>query len=75
MILSEALFGAGNTRFVAGAQFLLVFGVLVPVAYVAGVRAGLGLVGIWGAACVYSALAALTMAAKFKGGGWKRIVL
>jgi len=75
MILSEALFGAGNTRFVAIAQFALVFGVLLPVAVVLGLVAQLGLVGIWIAACVYSTLAAITMSAKFRGGAWKKIVL
>src|SRR5215472_16355530 len=33
MILSEALFGAGNPRFVAIAQGFLIFGCLLPVAY------------------------------------------
>jgi Na+-driven multidrug efflux pump len=75
MILSEALFGAGNPKFVAVAQFGLVFGVLVPVAYVLGVKAGWGLIGIWSAACVYALLAAIVMAVKFKSGSWKRIVL
>ena len=37
MILSEGLFGAGNTKFVAVAQFVLVFGWLVPGAYVLGI--------------------------------------
>lgn len=75
MILSEALFGAGNTRFVAAAQFLLVFGCLVPVAYLLGVRAHMGLVGIWMSACIYAALAAVAMSLKFKMGGWKKIQL
>ncbi len=75
MIMSEALFGAGNPKFVAVAQFLLVFGVLVPLAYVLGVVAHVGLVGIWIAACVYCTLAAITMSAKFRAGGWKKIVL
>ncbi|RYG70692.1 hypothetical protein EON77_13640 [bacterium] len=75
MILSEALFGAGNTKFVAAAQFLLVFGCLVPVAYVLGVRANLGLFGIWLSACIYAALAAIAMSTKFHAGEWKKIVL
>jgi Na+-driven multidrug efflux pump len=75
MILSEALFGAGNTKFVAAAQLLLIFGCLVPVAYVLGVVLHLGLVGIWTSACVYSALAAGTMSLKFRGGAWKAIKL
>jgi MATE family multidrug resistance protein len=75
MILSEALFGAGNPRFVAIAQFTLVFGCLVPLAYVLGISMHMGLVGIWLAACVYAVLAAITMTLKFRGGGWKTIRL
>ena len=75
LILSEALFGAGSTKFVAAAQFLLVFGVLVPSAWLVGLRFHVGLDGIWIAACVYAVLAASVMAAKFRAGGWKRIVL
>jgi putative MATE family efflux protein len=75
MILSEALFGAGNPRFVAAAQLLLVFGVLVPLAYVLGIVFHLGLVGIWISACVYFVLAAITMSLKFWQGSWKTIRL
>ena len=75
MILSEALFGAGNTKFVALAQLALIFGVLVPLAYVLGITFHLNLVGIWTSACVYSVLAAITMSLKFRGGSWKHIRL
>jgi multidrug resistance protein, MATE family len=75
MILSEALFGAGNPRFVASAQRLLVFGILVPWAYVLGITLHLGLHGIWMAACVYFVLAAATMSYKFWQGSWKTITL
>jgi MATE family multidrug resistance protein len=75
MILSEALFGAGNPRFVATAQLVLVFGVLVPLAYVLGIVFHLGLVGIWISACVYFVLAAITMSVKFWRGSWKTIRL
>jgi MATE family multidrug resistance protein len=75
MILSEALFGAGNPRFVATAQLILVFGVLVPVAYVLGIVLHLGLHGIWMAACLYFVLAAATMSFKFWQGTWKTIEL
>jgi multidrug resistance protein, MATE family len=75
MILSEGLFGAGSTRFVAVAQFAMVFGWLVPGAYVLGVPCHLGLNGIWIAAFVYACLAAVVMSAKFAGGTWKAIRL
>jgi putative MATE family efflux protein len=75
MILSEGLFGAGNTKFVALAQLVLVFGWLVPGAYVLGITLHQSLRGIWIAAFVYSCLAAVTMSAKFAGGSWKTIRL
>ncbi|MDP9002942.1 MAG: MATE family efflux transporter [Myxococcota bacterium] len=75
MILSEALFGAGNTKFVAVAQLLLVFGCLVPGAYLLGIGMHLALKGIWISAFAYSCLAAATMSIKFAGGGWKAIKL
>jgi MATE family multidrug resistance protein len=75
MILSEGLFGAGNTKFVAVAQFLLVFVWLVPGAYLLGIGLHLSLKGIWIAAFVYACLAAVTMSVKFAGGSWKTIKL
>lgn len=75
MILIEGLFGAGNTRFVALAQFLLIFAWLLPGAYVLGIVLHLGLRGIWIAAFVYACLAAATMTVKFAGGSWKKIKL
>ena len=75
MILSEGLFGAGNTRFVAVAQFLLIFVWLVPGAYFLGIKLHMGLQGVWIAAFVYACLAAATMSSKFAGGTWKKIKL
>jgi Na+-driven multidrug efflux pump len=75
MILSEALFGAGNTKFVAVAQFCLVFAVLVPLAWVLGISAKVGLTGMWTAAMMYAICAACVMTLKFRGGSWKSIEL
>lgn len=75
MILSEGLFGAGNTKFVAGAQFLLVFGVLVLGSWVLGIHMHLSLRGMWMAAFAYACCAAVVMSVKFSGGSWKKITL
>jgi putative MATE family efflux protein len=75
MILSEALFGAGNTKFVAAAQFCLVFFLLVPMAWVLGVTTNHGLTGMWVGAVAYSIAACIVMTAKFHGGAWKLIKL
>jgi len=75
MILSEGLFGAGDTKFVAMAQALMVFGWLVPGAYLLGVTMDMSLNGIWIAALIYVCLAAGVMSAKFASGTWKTIRL
>jgi putative MATE family efflux protein len=75
MILSEGLFGAGDTKFVAMAQALMVFGWLVPGAYLLGVVFHMSLNGIWIAAFIYICLAAVVMSVKFASGSWKSIRL
>ena len=73
MILSEALFGAGATKFVAAAQFVLVFFGLVPLAWFLSLKLDFGLVGMWLAAALYAILASATMSLKFRSGSWKSI--
>lgn len=73
MILTQALFGAGNTRFVMLVELTLHFGVLLPVAYVCGVTLHGGLLGVWSAAAVYAVLLAALMSWKFRQGSWKTI--
>jgi Na+-driven multidrug efflux pump len=75
MIIVEALFGAGNTRFVMIAQLCLHFGVLVPLAWLFGIGLEWGLVGIWLGAGVYALGLAGIMGWKFRKGDWKTIKL
>lgn len=75
MILTQALFGAGNTRFVMIVELILHFGCLVPLAWFLGITAGFGLVGIWSAALAYVVLLTAAMVVKFKSGDWKAIRL
>jgi multidrug resistance protein, MATE family len=75
LVLSQALFGAGANTFVAGAEFLLHFGILVPGAWLMGPVLGYGLEGIWLAATLYVNLLGLVMALKFLGQGWRQIRL
>jgi MATE family multidrug resistance protein len=75
MILTQALFGAGNSRFVMLVELVLHFGCLVPLAYVLGITLGFGLVGIWSAAVVYVVLLSAAMIWKFASGDWKGITL
>ncbi|MBL8602271.1 MAG: MATE family efflux transporter [Myxococcales bacterium] len=75
MILTQALFGAGETRFVMVAELVLHFGCLVPLAYVFGRLLDWGLVGVWLAAATYGVALATAMVVKFTRGGWKRLTL
>ena len=75
MILSEALFGAGSTKFVAAAQFCLVFFLLVPLAWFLGIKLDIGLNGMWVGAVSYAIGAAIVMTVKFRAGNWKSIQL
>jgi MATE family multidrug resistance protein len=73
MILTQALFGAGNTRFVMIVELILHFGCLVPLAWVLGITLNLGLLGIWSAAVIYVVLLTVVMIVKFYRGDWKGI--
>lgn len=75
MILTQALFGAGNTRFVMIVELVLHFGCLVPLAWLLGITFGFGLPGIWSAATIYVVLLTAVMVHKFHSGDWKGIRL
>jgi putative MATE family efflux protein len=73
MVFTQALFGAGNTRFVMFVEFGLHFFCLVPLAYICGVVLGWGVMGVWTGAFVYIVFLCLIMGWKFSDGGWKTI--
>lgn len=73
MILTQALFGAGNPRFVMLVELGLHFGVLLPLAYLLGVVWHGGLLGVWTSAAVYVVLLTAIMVTKFRSGSWKTI--
>ncbi len=73
MILTQALFGAGNTRFVMVVELILHFTCLVPLAWLLGVTLDFGLMGIWSAAVSYVVLLATIMVYKFAKGDWRTI--
>ena len=73
IVLTQALFGAGNTTFVMFVEFGLHFFCLVPLAYVCGVRAGWGVLGVWCGAFAYILLLCSIMGWKFAEGRWKEI--
>jgi putative MATE family efflux protein len=73
MILTQALFGAGNSMFVMIVELILHFTCLVPLAFLLGITLDFGLVGIWSAACVYAVLLMAIMIVKFARGDWQHI--
>ncbi len=73
MILVQALYGAGNTRFVMIAEMLMHSLCLIPLSYILGMVLGLGLLGCWMAAAAYAVALSSIMAWKFKEGKWKQI--
>ena len=73
MILTQALFGAGATRYVMVVELILHFTCLVPLAWILGITLNFGLVGIWSAAVVYVIGLTIAMVVKFAGGSWKKI--
>ncbi len=75
MILTQALFGAGETRYVMVVEVSLHFLCLVPLAWLFGMVLGLGLPGVWTAVAVYAVALAGLMALKFVRGGWKKLKL
>lgn len=75
MILTQALFGAGATKFVMVVELILHFLCLVPLAWLLGVTLGFGQLGLWLAAVCYIIALAIAMVAKFKLGSWKQIKL
>lgn len=73
LVLAQALFGAGASRFVMKVEIVLHVGVLVPLSYVLAIPLGLKLNGIFIAAIVYVLLLAFFMTLKFRSGTWKNI--
>lgn len=73
LVLTQALFGAGNTKFVMFVEFGLHFFCLVPLAYLFGIVVGWGVLGVWMGAFAYIVLLCSIMGWKFAEGAWKAI--
>jgi Na+-driven multidrug efflux pump len=73
LILVQALFGAGNTKFVMIVEMLLHLLCLIPLSYLLAVVLDLGMLGAWSATATYVVLLSSIMAWKFYEGKWKQI--
>jgi putative MATE family efflux protein len=73
LVFTQALFGAGNSRFVMYVEGTLHFFCLVPLAWLLGLRLKFGFLGVWSAAIAYVVLLTVIMGWKFFEGKWKAI--
>ena len=73
LVLSQALQGAGNTRFVLGVELAVCGLIYLPIVFVLGLRTPLGLAGAWTGEYVYWIVLTTVMALKFRAGTWKTI--
>lgn len=75
LVLTQALYGAGESRFVMIVELCLHATCLVPLAWLFAVKLELGLLGCWSAAGVYGLSLLIAMGWKFISGGWKKTVI
>lgn len=73
LVYTQALYGAGNTRYVMIAEVILHFVCLMPLCYVLAIWLKLSVWGAWIALMVYIVSLAIAMYAKFRTGTWKQI--
>jgi len=72
-VLSPALIGAGDMRFILGVEIGNTCFLYLPLAWLLGVHLGFGITAAWSAEVIYVLLYALMMAIRFRGGSWKEI--
>lgn len=73
LILVQAHFGAGNTKFVMYTEAIVHIVCLVPLAYFFSFTMELGFLGVWCAGATYIGVLAGVLAWKFWEGKWKEI--
>jgi len=74
LVLTQALQGAGNTRFVMLMEFGCV-ALYLPTVYLLGLHTPLRLVGAWTGEYTYWIVLAAVASWKFRSGSWKRTVI
>lgn len=75
MVLTQALYGAGETKYVMIVEFILHFLCLVPLAYFLAIYLGYGLLGCWIAAIIYGVGLTIATGIRFAQGHWMKIRL
>jgi MATE family multidrug resistance protein len=75
LVLTQALYGAGETRYVLIVEFILHFFCLAPLAWFLSIYLDMGILGCWIAAITYASGLMLATALRFVRGGWKHLTL
>jgi Na+-driven multidrug efflux pump len=71
ILVGGSLRGSGDARFVAVASIALTWGIAVPLAYLLGLKLGLGLVGVWLAMICDEALRSAMNYWRWHTGVWR----
>jgi len=75
LVLTQALYGAGETRYVLIVEFMCHFFCLVPLAWFLAIFLHMGILGCWIAAITYACLLMMATGFRFLQGHWKRLSL
>lgn len=75
IVLTQALYGAGQSRYIMVVELVLHFGVLVPCAWLFGIFFQMGLQGCWIAVAIYAVLLLAATAGRFAQGKWQNTKL
>jgi len=73
IVLVYSLLGAGATRWVAGAQIVQQYIIMLPLAWLFAYPLGLGVLGLWLGMAASRAALALVAVPKFQGSSWESI--
>jgi len=71
-VLLQSLMGAGASRTGMQVSVLLQWGIGLPLAYLLGVRADLGVLGLFGAQSIYRLVQVVVLTELWRRGGWAR---
>jgi len=75
LVLTQALYGAGETRYVLIVEFILHFLCLAPLAWLLAIHFEMGILGCWIAAIVYATGLLIATSIKFMQGSWQKLKL
>ncbi len=73
IVLMQSLMGAGATRTTMAVSVSLQWGIMLPMAYLVGLRMNVGLVGVWAVMAGQRLLQSVIYASLWKRGAWAHI--